>query len=249
VSVLLTNSNLYFYDSSQVLNQLKINDSRSNIFSSSFDIIKLNKTFINKQKIEIFIEFLNKYILIYKLKLSRIKKIMNTMIANTVLAQNSIKLFFKTNMTRKTRKKKTKKDDREKYKFAYERVLIETVTRQHKKNEIKKMKKAQKKKKTFDIKKMITIEKKRIHMKEMTNAKKAKKSQNSKKTRKSLKIQASISQKTFQFCSFRAEIFDFSANICYFEEFDSFNAENSSSQFYIFMKKLCVRIDEVLKRF
>ncbi len=109
MSILLTNSDFYFYDSSQVLNQLKINDSRSNTFSSSFDIIKLNKTLINKQKIEIFIEFLNKYILIYKLKLSRIKKIMNTMITNIVLTQNSIKLLFRTNMTRETRKKKSER--------------------------------------------------------------------------------------------------------------------------------------------
>ncbi len=54
---------------------------------------------------------------------------------------------------------------------------------------------------------------------------------------------------TSTFCSFRARIFDFSANICYFEEFDSFNAETSSSQFYIFFRELCVRIYEVLKRF
>jgi hypothetical protein len=74
VSSLLTNSDFYFYDSSQVLNQLTTFDSRFNISSSSIDIIKLNKTLINKQKIEIFIEFLNKYIFIYKLKLSRIKK-------------------------------------------------------------------------------------------------------------------------------------------------------------------------------
>jgi hypothetical protein len=109
VSSLLTNSNLYFYDSSQVLNQLIIFDSRSNISFSSIDITKLNRTLINKQKIETFIEFLNKYTLIYKLKLSRIKKTMNTMITNTVLAQNSIKLLFRTNMTRETRKKKAKK--------------------------------------------------------------------------------------------------------------------------------------------
>ncbi len=97
---------------------------------------------------------------------------------------------------------------------------------------------------------MITIEKKRVHMKEVTNRKKkARRSQNSKKTRKDLKIQASLSQKTCLFCSFKTKIFDFSANICYFEEFDSFNAENSSSHLYIFLRKLCLRINEILKRF
>jgi hypothetical protein len=93
------------------------------------------------------------------------------MIINAVLAQNSIKLLFRTNMTRETRKKKAKKDDRKKYKFAYERVLIETVIKKHKKNEIKKMKEIIQKKKTFETKKMISIEKKRIHMKEMINRK------------------------------------------------------------------------------
>jgi hypothetical protein len=71
---------------------------------------------------------------------------MNAMIVITILIEKSIKLFFKVNMTRKTRKKKTKEDDRRKYRFAYERVLIETVIKQHKKNEIKKMKKVRPKK-------------------------------------------------------------------------------------------------------
>jgi hypothetical protein len=45
------------------------------------------------------------------------------------------------------------------------------VIKQHKKNEIKKMKKVQKKK-TFETKKIIMMKKKRIHMKEMINRKK-----------------------------------------------------------------------------
>ncbi len=146
---LLTNSNFYFYDLFQILNQLKINVSCLNIFFSSIDIIKLNKTFINKQEIETLIEFLNKYTFIYKLKLNRIKKSMNAMIVITILIEKSIKLLFKINMIRKTRKKKAKENDREEYRFAYERVLIETMTKQHKKNEIKKMKKARQKKKTY----------------------------------------------------------------------------------------------------
>ncbi len=93
------------------------------------------------------------------------------MIINIVLTQNSIKLLFKANMIKETRKKKAKEDDRREYKFAYERVLIETVIKKHKKNEIKKMKEIIQKKKTFETKKMISIEKKRIHMKEMTSRK------------------------------------------------------------------------------
>jgi hypothetical protein len=74
-------------------------------------------------------------------------------------------------MTRETRKKKAKEDDRREYKSAYERVLTETVIKKHKKNEIKKMKEALQKKKTSETKKMISTEKKRIHMKEMTSRK------------------------------------------------------------------------------
>jgi hypothetical protein len=44
VNNLLTNSDFYFYDSSQILNQLTIFDTRFNTSSSSIDIIKLNKT-------------------------------------------------------------------------------------------------------------------------------------------------------------------------------------------------------------
>jgi hypothetical protein len=62
------------------------------------------------------------------------------MIVTTILAKNFIKLLFKINMIRETRKKKVKEDDRKKYRFAFERVLIETVTRQHRENEIKRMK-------------------------------------------------------------------------------------------------------------
>ncbi len=97
------------------------------------------------------------------------------MIINTILTRNSIKLLFKANMIKKTRKKKTKEDDRKKYKFAYERVLIETMIKKHKKNEIKKMKKALQKKKTFETKKMISIEKKRVHMKEIISRKRKRK--------------------------------------------------------------------------
>jgi hypothetical protein len=74
-------------------------------------------------------------------------------------------------MTRETRKKKAKEDDREEYKFAYERVLTETVIKKHRENEIKKMKEVIQKKKTSETKKMISIEKKRVHMKEMTSRK------------------------------------------------------------------------------
>jgi hypothetical protein len=123
------------------------------------------------------------------------------------------------------------------------------VIKKHKKNEIKKMKKVRQKK-YLRSKKWSRSRKNEFTWKKwLIKKKKAKRSQSSKKTRKNLKIQTSISQKTFLFCNYRAEIFDFNANICYFEEFNSFNARNSSSQFYIFLRKFFVRINEVLKRF
>jgi hypothetical protein len=78
-------------------------------------------------------------------------------------------------------------------------------------------------------------------MKEMINRKrKREEAKIIKELRKSFETQASILQKTFSFFDYRAEIFDFSANIDYFEEFDSFNEENRSSKFYAFLRKLCV---------
>jgi hypothetical protein len=83
--------------------------------------------------------------------------------------------LFEANITKETRKKKVKKDDQKKYQFAYERVLIETMIKQHKKNKIKKMKKVVQKKKHLRQNKMISIEKKRIHMKKMISQKKKRK--------------------------------------------------------------------------
>jgi formate dehydrogenase maturation protein FdhE len=123
---------------------------------------------------------------------------MNTMIINTILAQNSIKLLFRTNLTKETRKKKTKKDDRKRYKFAYERVLIETMIKKHKENETKKMKEVIQKKKTFETKKMISIKKKRIHMKEMTSRKKKReKARIIKKLEKASKLKQAYRRKLF----------------------------------------------------
>ncbi len=227
---------------------MKINVSCFNISFSSIDIIKLNKTLINKQKIETLIEFLNKYSSIYKLKLNRVKKSMNAMIVITILTEKSIKLLFKVNMIKKTRKKKTNENDQREYRFAYERVLIETVTKQHEENEIKKKKEVRQKKRNLRSKKWSRSRKNEFTWKKWLVEKKNE-SQNNKRIRKDFKIQTSISQKIFSFCSYKAKIFDFSANICYFEEFDFFNTKNSNSQLYIFLRELFVRINEVLKRF
>jgi predicted transcriptional regulator len=61
---------------------------------------------------------------------------MNMIIINTILTQNSIKLLFKTNIIKKTRQK-NEKNNRKRYKFVYKHVLIETMIKKHKKNEIK----------------------------------------------------------------------------------------------------------------
>jgi 16S rRNA C967 or C1407 C5-methylase (RsmB/RsmF family) len=141
------------------------------------------------------------------------------MIVTMILAQNFIKLLFRINMTRETRKKKAKKDDRERYRFAYERVLIETMTRQHKENEIKRMKEVIQKKKTLKTKKMITIEKKRVHMKEMIIRKrKRKKAKIIKKLEKISKSKRSYRRRLFasaiseQESSISVQTFDISKN-------------------------------------
>ncbi len=75
------------------------------------------------------------------------------MIVITILTEKSIKLLFKVNMIKKTRKKKTNENDQREYRFAYERVLIETVTKQHEENEIKKKKEVRQKKRNLRSKK------------------------------------------------------------------------------------------------
>ncbi len=123
---------------------------------------------------------------------------MNSMIVTTILIQNFIKLLFKINMTKETRKKKIKENDRKKYRFAFKRVLIETVIKQHKKNEIKKMKEIAQKKKTFETKKMISIEKKRIHMKEMiSQRRKRKETRIIKKLEKASKLKRAYRRRLF----------------------------------------------------
>ncbi len=159
---LLTNADLYSYDPAQVLNQLTFNASRSNTPSSLIDITKLNKIPTNKQKVDALLESLNPYTLTYKLKLSRVKKSMNLMIANTILVQDSTKLLFKVNLTREARKKKAKDDLREgmRYRPAFDRVLIETKAKKHRDEEIKNLKDAIQKKKASEAKKTVAIIKK-----------------------------------------------------------------------------------------
>jgi hypothetical protein len=88
---------------------------------------------------------------------------MNLIIIKTILTQNSIKLLFKINLIKETRKKKTKNDFRKrmKYRFAFNRVLIETKIKKHRDKKIKNLRNIIQKQKSFKTKKIVVIIKKK----------------------------------------------------------------------------------------
>jgi ribosomal protein S25 len=105
---LLTNSNICSFDSNWILKQLSQNNNRFMIFSSLLISINLNKISINQTKLKNLLKSLNFYTLNYQIKLSRVKKTIDLMNINLILARDVIKMLFKTNMTKKARKRRKK---------------------------------------------------------------------------------------------------------------------------------------------
>jgi hypothetical protein len=136
------------------------------ISSSSLTSINLNKTSINQLKLKNLLQSLNLYTLNHRKKLSRVKKTIDLMSADLILARDATKVLFTTNMTRETRKK-TKENERT-FRISFERVLIENEVIRLRENEIKKIEDVMLKKMTAKTKKSVAAEKKRIHAKEMT---------------------------------------------------------------------------------
>jgi hypothetical protein len=95
---LLINSNICSFDSSRVLKQLSQNNNRFIIFSSLLTSINLNKISINQTKLKNLLKSLNLYTFNHQIKLSRIKKTMDLMNVDLILARDVIKMLFKTNM-------------------------------------------------------------------------------------------------------------------------------------------------------
>jgi ribosomal protein L32 len=71
------------------------------IFSSLLTSINLNKISINQTKLKNLLKNLNFYTLNHSIKLSRIKKTIDLMSVDLILARDAIKVLFKANMTKK----------------------------------------------------------------------------------------------------------------------------------------------------
>ncbi len=164
---LLTNSDIYSFDSIRILKQLSQQIDRSMISSSLLTSTNLNKTSINQTKLKNLLKSLNLYTLNHQIKLNRIKKTIDLMTADLILARDATKVLFKTNMTREIRKK-TKESIMRAFRISFERVLIENEAIRLRKDEVRKNEDVMQKKMTAKTKKSVAAEKKRVHIEEMT---------------------------------------------------------------------------------
>jgi hypothetical protein len=156
-----------------MLQQLSQFNNRLMTSFSSLTSTILNKTSINQSKLKNLLQSLNLYTLNHRNKLSRVKKTIDLMSVDLILARDATKVLFKTNMTKKTRKKT--KENEETFRISFERVLIENEVIRLREDEIKKIEDVMLKKMNAKTKKSVAAEKKRIHAKEMTIRKKKRK--------------------------------------------------------------------------
>ncbi len=136
------------------------------IFSSLLTSINLNKISINQTKLKNLLKSLNLYTFNHQIKLSRVKKTIDLMSVDLILARVVIKVLFKANMTKETRKK-TKESIVEAYKISFKRVLIENEAIRLREDEIKKNEDVMLKKMIAKTKKSVAAKKKRIHTKKI----------------------------------------------------------------------------------
>jgi hypothetical protein len=144
------------------------------IFSSLLTSINLNKISINQTKLKNLLKSLNLYTLNHQIKLNRIKKTIDLMIADLILTRDATKMLFKTNMTKETRKK-TKESIIEAFRISFERVLIENEVIRLREDEIRKNENVMQKKMTAKTKKSVVADKKRVHIEKMTMRKRKRK--------------------------------------------------------------------------
>jgi hypothetical protein len=166
-------------------------------FSSLLTSINLNKTSINQTKLKNLLKSLNFYTFNHQIKLSRVKKTIDLMSVDLILARDAIKVLFKANMIKETRKK-TKKNIARTYRISFERVLIENEAIRLRKNEIKKNEKIMLKKMTAKTKKSIAAKKKRIHTKEIVMRKRKRKEDKTIKELKKILKSKRIYRRRFQ---------------------------------------------------
>ncbi len=144
------------------------------ISSSSLTSTNLNKISINQTKLKNLLQSLNFYTLNHRIKLSRVSKTIDLMTVDLILTRDAIKMLFKANMIKKTRKK-TKENITSAFRISFDRVLIENEIIRLRADEIKKVENVMLKKMTAKTKKSIAAEKKRIHAKKMIMRKRKRK--------------------------------------------------------------------------
>ncbi len=171
---MLTNSDIYSFDSIRVLKQLSQHNDRFMIFFSLFTSIILNKILINQTKLKNLLKNLNLYTLTHQVKLSRVKKTIDLMTTDLILARDAIKMLFKTNMIKEIRKK-IKENITKAFRILFERVLIENEVIRLREDEIKKNENVMQKKMIAKIKKLIAAKKRRINIEKMITRKKKRK--------------------------------------------------------------------------
>jgi hypothetical protein len=94
-------STICSFDSSSILKQLSQNSNRFMIFSSLLTSINLNKISINQTKLKNLLKSLNFYTFNHQIKLSRVKKTIDLISVDLILARDVIKMLFKANMIKK----------------------------------------------------------------------------------------------------------------------------------------------------
>ncbi len=223
---LLTNSDIYSFDSTRVLKQLSQND-RFMTFSSLLTSTNSNKTSINRSKLNNLLKSLNSHTFNHQIKPDRIAKTINLMTANLILARDATRMLLKANLTRKTRKK-TKENITETYRTSLNvlwsrKKLYVFEKKRSKKMKMRCWKRWLRKQKISRCKKKAHSYKRDNHEKE-----KARESQNNQRIEKDIKIEETILSSTSKF--FRFSVFDYAnERICVWNrEIDSSDREKRS---------------------
>ena len=161
---LLTISDLVSFQSNRVLKQLFLQIS----FNENQSIpppVKLSeiRTPRNATELNTVLNNLDLYFRNYKPIIRKIIKSATTLNVNLSLVRDTVKILFKSNLAKKTRKKKSKKQNNVEYNLitvAFDRLFISAEAQRRRNDETKKAKKAKHKKKITDVKRTAIAQRK-----------------------------------------------------------------------------------------
>ena len=158
--------------------QIFFNENQSILPSTEFSEIRTSR---NAIELSIVLNNLDFYFRNYKPTIRKIIKNATTLNVNLSLIRDTVKILFKSNLVRETRKKKSKKQNNVEYNFiivAFDRFFIPAKAQRRRNDEAKKTKKTKHKKKTIDVKR-TTIAQRKLNEETMKTAKRtAKKNKN-----------------------------------------------------------------------